>query len=95
MKTASDIIRGLHVTEKGAELAEKDNKYFFKVAPTARKAEIKRAVEDVFDVKVRSVNTMRYEGKKKRERTVRYGKRSDWKKAVVTLAEGSKIDLTA
>lgn len=94
MKTAADILKGFHLTEKGAELAEASNKYLFKVAPTARKAEIKRAVEEVFGVKVDNVNTMRYLGKRKRERTVRYGKRSDWKKAVVTLAEGSKIDLT-
>ena len=55
---------------------------------------IKAAVEDLFGVNVEKVNTMRYLGKRKRERTAKYGKRSDWKRAVVTLKEGEKIDLT-
>ena len=66
------------------------NKVTFKVVPTANKIEIRKAVEEIFKVKVLAVNTCRYEGKKKR--LGRYeGKRSDWKKAIVTLAPGEKI----
>ena len=70
------------------------NKYLFQVAPDSNKVEIKRAVESLFDVKVSQVNTMNYTGKRKRQRTAKYGKRPDWKRAVVTLAEGNRIDLT-
>jgi large subunit ribosomal protein L23 len=56
--------------------------------------EIKKAIEAGFKVAVKSVNTMCFEGKKKRDRRNKYGKRPDWKKAVVTLKEGSKIELT-
>lgn len=94
MKHGGHIVRGIMVTEKSAQLAETQNKYFFRVNPGANKIEIKDAVEKGFGVKVKAVNTQRYDGKRKRERTARYGKRSDWKRAVVTLKEGSKIDLT-
>ena len=94
MKNPGVIIRAVQLTEKGNALAETQNKYFFKVNRSANKMEIKRAVEDLFKVSVASVNTMNFKGKRKRERTVRYGRRSDWKRAVVTLREGSKIDLT-
>ena len=93
MKTDA-IIERMQLTEKGTALTETQNKYVFKVHPSANKIEVKAAVEKMFKVSVKSVNTMRYQGKKKRERTVRYGKRSDWKRAVVTLIEGDKIDLT-
>jgi len=83
---------GEGVPEKSSGMAD-GNKYFFNVARDANKIEIKSAVEKLFGVKVAGVNTMNYSGKKKRMRTARYGKRSDWKRAVVTLAEGSKIDL--
>jgi len=95
MKNPGIIIEKLQLTEKASHLAETKNKYFFRVNPAANKMEIKRAVEDMFKVSVAAVNTMRYLGKKKRERTARYGKKSDWKRAVVTLKEGSKIDLTS
>jgi large subunit ribosomal protein L23 len=94
MKHADSIIKGIQLTEKGTVQSEQNNKYFFKVAPSANKMEIKHAVETLFNVSVASVNTMRYAGKKKRERTAHFGKRSDWKRAVVSLKEGSKIDLT-
>ena len=94
MKHGGHIVKGIMVTEKSAQLAETQNKYFFRVSPTANKIEIKQAVESGFGVKVKSVNTARYAGKRKRERTINYGKRSDWKRAIVTLKEGSKIDLT-
>lgn len=95
MKNPGVIIEKLQLTEKAATLSEAQNKYFFRVNPSANKLEIKRAVEDVFKVAVASVNTMRYLGKKKRERTARYGKKTDWKRAIVTLKEGNKIDLTS
>jgi len=94
MKQGDLVVQGIMITEKGAALAEKQNKYFFRVHPLANKVEIKKAVEEGFKVSVKSVNTMRFEGKKKRERTPQYGRRPDWKRAVVTLHEGSKIELT-
>lgn len=92
MKKALSSVRGLHITEKGTLLAGQ-NKYLFKVDPSANKLEIKQAVEDFFKVTVVKVNTMNYDGKKTRQRTIRYGKKPDWKRAVVTLKEGDKIDL--
>lgn len=94
MKEPSSIIKGVQITEKGTALSEKENKYLFRVEPSANKMEIGRAVELLFKVSVVRVNTMKYMGKRKRERTARYGKRADWKRAVVTLKEGDSIDLT-
>lgn len=93
MKHAGDIVKELQVTEKSSEQAEAANQYLFKVACDANKIEIKKAVENLFAVSVKTVNTMNYAGKKKRLRSVHFGKRPDWKRAVVTLAEGSKIEL--
>lgn len=92
MKDSRTIIKKMQVTEKGALLAEA-NKYLFEVASNSNKVEIKRAVEALFDVSVTKVNTMNYEGKKKRQRTSKLGKRPDWKRAIVTLAADNKIDL--
>ena len=92
MKNSLSAVRGLHITEKGTLLAAQ-NKYLFKVNPDANKFEIKQAVEDFFKVKVTKVNTMNYDGKKRRERTIHAGKKPDWKRAVVTLKDGDKIDL--
>ena len=94
MRDTTAVIKGVQVTEKSTSLAEKAGKYFFRVDPRANKMEIKQAVEAMFGVTVDGVNTMRYEGKRKRSRTARYGKRSDWKRAVVTLKQGDKLDLT-
>lgn len=89
MRTAYDIIIAPLVTEKGNALLS-ENKYAFKVKPDAEKIEIGRAVEELFNVKVKSVNTMNYSGKPKRAgRSVKMGRRADWKKAVVTLSEGT------
>ena len=88
-----EVIKKIHVTEKSSKLME-HNKYFFLVDKTATKIEIKQAVEKMFKVTVAAVNTMRYEGKVKRDRKNKFGKRSDWKRAVVTLKGDSKIDLT-
>lgn len=92
MKNALSAVRGLHITEKGTLLAGQ-NKYLFKVDPAANKLEIKKAIEDFFKVKVLKVNTMNYDGKARRQRTMHAGKTPDWKRAVVTLREGDKIDL--
>lgn len=87
------VIQKLQITEKGSGMQAAHNKYFFRVTPKATKHQIKQAVEQLFGVKVTGVNTMRYDGKLKRERSARYGRRADWKRAVVTLGEGSKIEL--
>ena len=86
--TSHDIIRRPVITEKSmAAMAE--NKYTFIVQINANKSQIKRAVEEVFDVKVANVQTIRTMGKTKRM-GVHVGKRADYKKAIITLAEGSK-----
>jgi len=87
-----DVIVGPVITEKATLLSEY-NKVVFKVAKTATKPQIKAAVEKLFDVKVRSVNTLVTEGKVKVFRG-RLGQRADVKKAVVTLEEGHTIDVT-
>lgn len=87
-----DIIRSPLVTEKSTAASEQ-NKLIFKVALRANKSEIKSAVEALFNVKVKSVNTLIREGKTKGFRGTN-GKQSDIKKAIVTLAEGQNIDLS-
>ncbi len=79
------------LTEKGTVLKEKDNKVVFRVARDANKIEIKKAVEEILKVKVDRVTTINYKGKKKRLGRFE-GKRPDWKKAIVTLKEGEKLD---
>ncbi|KPK39737.1 MAG: 50S ribosomal protein L23 [Omnitrophica WOR_2 bacterium SM23_29] len=85
------IIRSLLHTEKGTALAP-INKYVFEVDRRANKSEIKKAVEEIYKVKVKKVNTMIMPGKLRRVRYVA-GKTADWKKAVVTLQQGQKIDI--
>ena len=87
-----DIIKRPVITEKGTMLQEKGAKYLFQVERGANKFQIKRAIEMVFGVKVEKVNTVLMRGKWRRVRFSR-GKTSDWKKAVVTLKEGEKIEL--
>lgn len=87
-----DVIVAPVITEK-ATLASEENKVVFKVRKDATKPQIKEAVERLFDVKVDSVNTLVRKGKKKVFKGFR-GTQSDVKKAVVTLAEGHKIDIT-
>ncbi len=93
MKDVYQVIQKVMLTEKSTRLSEAENKYIFSVSPSANKAEIKQAVEELFKVKVTAVNTMKRLGKNKRERTASAGRTAGWKRAVVTLAEGSKIDL--
>ena len=92
MSKAYEIFRNILVTEKSAVLKEA-NQYAFKVAPKATKLEVADAIEEIYGVKVKSVNIIHCKGKMKRAgRSPRPGKRPDWKKAVISLAEGS-IDL--
>ena len=87
-----DVVLAPHITEK-ATMASEQNAVVFRVAGDATKPQIKAAVERLFDVKVESVNTLLRKGKNKVFKGVR-GTQSDVKKAVVTLAEGHKIDVT-
>lgn len=88
---ARDILIRPIVTEKSTALMEQ-GKYTFRVPLAATKIQIRQAVEQIFKVKVQAVNTMRYEGKMKRQGRTQ-GRRSDWKKAVVTLKPGETIEL--
>ncbi|HET9921333.1 MAG TPA: 50S ribosomal protein L23 [Ktedonobacteraceae bacterium] len=92
----TEILRHGVVTEKSVRLQEQHNKYTFKVALTANKIDVRRAVEQMFNVKVVSVNIMRMPGKPRRirrqGRLPRQVEAREWKKAIVTLAEGQTID---
>lgn len=87
-----DIIRIPRITEKGTRLKEKSNVLTFEVRTDANKVQVRKAVEGIFKVKVADVTTVNCSGKKKRM-GVREGRRSDWKKAYVTLMPGEKIDI--
>ena len=87
-----DVIRSPVITEK-ATYASEHNKVVFNVAKDASKADVKKAVETLFQVKVTAVNTLVRKGKVKRFRGT-IGRQSDVKKAIVTLAEGHSIDVT-
>ena len=87
-----DIVRSPVITEKATNVSE-HNQVIFRVALTATKRVIRAAVEGLFNVKVTAVNTIRVRGKLKRFRG-RVGRRSDYKKAVVTLGESQRIDVT-
>ena len=89
---AYDVIVTPVITEKST-MASEQNQVVFRVAPDATKPEIKAAVEQLFSVKVKAVNTLVRKGKTKRFRGIK-GKQSDMKKAVVTLEEGQTIDVT-
>lgn len=87
-----DIIQTASLTEKSTLMSEKHNKYVFRVNPKANKIQIKRAVERMFQKKVIAVNTSNYSGKWTRTRGP-LGRKAKWKKAIVTLKEGEKIEL--
>lgn len=88
------VLLGPHVSEKATGLAESKDQIVFKVDTTATKLEIKKAVEQLFSVEVDSVSTLNVKGKTKR--TVRgLGKRTDWKKAYVSLQPGQDIDFAS
>jgi large subunit ribosomal protein L23 len=84
------IIRPL-LTEKNAKMKDAENRVAFEVAPDANKIEVKRAVEEAFKVSVEGINILNVRGKVKRLGK-NIGKRRDWKKAIVTLKEGSVIE---
>ena len=92
MNTHHDVILSPVITEKATKLTE-HNQVVFRVPLEATKTAISKAVEELFKVKVKAVNTVRVKGKKKAFRGTKF-KRSDFKKAIVTLEEGHQIDIT-
>jgi large subunit ribosomal protein L23 len=88
---AHDIIRRPLITEKTTIQKDEFNQVSFEVAPKANRIEIKRAIEDVFNVRVAAVRTMQIRGKQKRRGRI-LGRRRNWKKAVVTLMPGERIE---
>ena len=88
------VIRAPRVSEKTARLQEISNQYVFEVAKDATKADVKAAVDEIFEVKVAAVNVVNVKGKVKAFKN-RTGRRGDWRKAYVTLADGQAIDVTA
>jgi large subunit ribosomal protein L23 len=93
MRDPRDVIIAPIVSEKSYGLLDQ-NVYTFKVHPDAAKPEIRDAVQSIFGVRVKSVNTLNRKGKRKRNRrSWTYGKRADTKRAIVTLVEGDSIDL--
>ncbi|MDH4161064.1 MAG: 50S ribosomal protein L23 [Nitrospirota bacterium] len=87
-----DIIRVPRITEKGTRLKEQSNVLTFEVRNDANKVQVRKAIEGIFKVKVLDVTTVNVAGKLKRM-GMREGRRSDWKKAYVTLKPGEKIDI--
>ena len=92
MLTSYDVVKTILRTEKAARL-EKIRQYLFQVSVRANKVQIKKAVEEIYNVKVSSVNIACMPGKRRRVRQ-EFGYTSDWKKAVVTLKEGQKIEIS-
>ncbi|MGD8568491.1 MAG: 50S ribosomal protein L23 [Gammaproteobacteria bacterium] len=88
----ANVLLEHHVTEKATLLRADSNQYVFKVATSANKRQIKDAVEQMLDVKVQSVKVLNNKGKVKRF-GYRFGRRKDWKKAYVRLAEGETVEL--
>ncbi len=93
MRDIYSVIDTIRLSEKATLLQEENNDYVFKVARNANKLEVKRAVEQLFGVKVTAVRTCNYGGKTKRERRPDAGKTAQWKKAYVRLKDGDSIDL--
>ncbi|MBI5773482.1 MAG: 50S ribosomal protein L23 [Verrucomicrobia bacterium] len=92
--TAFDIIKSVRLTEKGTTQAEKYNQYTVIADRRANKIQIRQAVQELFKVKVTRVNTMNVRGKARRQRTHQAGRDASWKKAIVTLKKGDRINLT-
>ena len=91
--TIYEVIKRPIVTEKGVAKKDSERTLCFEVAPAANKTLVKAAVEQLFKVKVLHVNTLNVRGKARRERTVQFGRTPAWKKAIVTLKAGDKIEL--
>ncbi|MBI3879043.1 MAG: 50S ribosomal protein L23 [Verrucomicrobia bacterium] len=91
---AFEIIKTVRLTEKGSLQAAKSNQYTLVADRRANKQEIRKAVEQLFKVKVLAVNTLNVRGKLRRKRTLQEGRTPSWKKTIVTLKAGDKISLT-
>lgn len=89
-----DIIKTVRISEKGAMQSEKFNQYTVVADRRANKIEIRKAIEELFKVKVAGVNTLNVRGKARRQNTKHAGRDVNWKKAIVSLKEGEKINLT-
>jgi large subunit ribosomal protein L23 len=89
-----DVVKTVRLTEKGTAQTENANQYTVVADPRASKVQIRQAVESLFHVKVLRVNTLNVAGKLRRQRTAAEGRDPRWKKAIVTLKEGDKIQLT-
>jgi large subunit ribosomal protein L23 len=89
-----EVIKTVRLTEKGTRQGEKYNQYTVVADCRANKPEIRRAVQELFKVKVTKVNTLNVRGKFRRQRTSQAGQAPSWKKAIVTLKKGDKIVLT-
>ena len=94
MKDPYQTIRTIRLSEKAALATELNNEYVFEVDTKATKLDIAHAIRTIFGKKVAQVRTCNYDGKARRKRTASAGRTSAWKKAVVRLAPGEKIDLT-
>lgn len=92
MKNPHDVVVRALITEKGTRIREGGNKYLFQVNPGANKIEIKYAVQSIFNVTVEAVRTQNVLGKMKRL-GANSGRRTSWKKAIVTLKQGDSIEL--
>lgn len=92
--TIFDVVKTVRLTEKAAGQSERFNQYTLMASPRASKVQIRQAVESLFGVKVLSVNTLNVRGKLRRQNTAAAGRDQHWKKAIVTLKEGDKIQLT-
>lgn len=93
MKDPFSVVKTFRVTEKGTMLSADNNQYQLVVDKRANKLDIKYAVEQLFKVKVLAVNTVHVRGKARRMRTAQAGTTPSWKKAIVTLKEGDKIEI--
>lgn len=92
--TIYDVVKTVRLTEKGTILASKFNRYTVVADRRASKIQIRQAVEQLFNVKVVKVNTQSVRGKLRRQSTAAAGRDQNWKKAIVTLKDGDKIQLT-
>jgi len=93
MSDLHQVIRKIRLSEKASLGQEMNNEYVFEVDRAANKIQIKQAIEKLFGKKVVSVNTLNFQGKRRRTRTALAGRTNHWKKAIVKLAEGETIDL--
>ena len=93
MKDQFDVIKTIRLSEKATRLGDENNEYVFVVDRKANKIEIKNAVQSLFGKTVEAVRTANYSGKARRERRADAGRTNHWKKAVVRLKQGERIDL--